>query len=121
MEISADYAGKQVRLPFTSVEVGNDLALDCNTVLNDDGGLAVCVQAEDDAGALVGAVNRFDDGGITFESNANFTFDLRDLVSGVQRGDQFDVVELRPVAMISSTKSVKPRPTISMPGWATTG
>ncbi len=94
VEISADYAVKYVRLPFTSVEVGNDLALDSNTMVSQDGGLVVRLQAEDDAGALVGAVSRFDDQGITFESNANFTFDLRDLVSGVQRGDQFDVVEL---------------------------
>ena len=94
VDISADYAVKQVRLTFTSAEVGNGLALDSNTMLNQDGGLAVRVQAEDGTGSLVGPVSRFDDEGITFESNGSFTFDVRDLVSGVERGAYFDTVEL---------------------------
>jgi len=94
VEISADYAVNQVRLTFTSAEVGNGLALDSNTMLNQDGGLAVRVQAEDSTGALVGPISRFDDEGITFESNGAFTYDVRDLVSGAQRGAYFDTVQL---------------------------
>lgn len=94
VEISADYAVKQVRLTFTSVEVGNGLALDSNTLRKQDGGLAVRVQAEDGSGALVGPVSRFDDEGITFESNGSFTYDVRDLVSGIERGAYFDTVQL---------------------------
>ena len=84
----------QVRLTFTSAEVGNGSPNDSNTMTNQDGGLAVRVQAESRSGALVGPVSRFDDEGITFESKGSVTYDVRDLVSGVQRGDQFDVVEL---------------------------
>ncbi len=81
-------------MTFTSSEVGNDQALDSDTMANQDGGLAVRLQAEDGSGALVGAVGRIDDEGVTFESNGAFTFDVRDLVSGVQRGDAFDALTL---------------------------
>ncbi|WP_207461650.1 calcium-binding protein [Azospirillum sp. SYSU D00513] len=94
VSIRADRADPQVRLTFTSSEVGNGNARDSNTMLNQDGGLAVRAQAEDNSGALAGPVSRFDDEGITFESKGKFTFDVRDLVSGVERGDRFDTVEL---------------------------
>ena len=92
--VSAGAAVPQVRLTFTSSEVGNGLALDSNTLLGQDGGLAVRLQAEDGADLLVGATSRFDDEGVEFVSNGLFTFDVRDLVSGIQRGDAFDVVRL---------------------------
>ncbi|HEX8389522.1 MAG TPA: hypothetical protein VF636_10915, partial [Sphingomonas sp.] len=106
-EISADLAGgydvvelggeeglTQVRLSFTSSEVGNGAPADSNTLANQDGGLAVRVQAEGSDGALISNPDRFDDEGISFVSDGSFTFDVRDLVSGVQRGDQFLIARL---------------------------
>ncbi|WBH17156.1 hypothetical protein [Sphingomonas radiodurans] len=63
-----DTAGsvRQVRITFTSTEVGNNVATDSGTLANQDGGLAVRMQAEDDSGALTGGVARFDDEGISF-------------------------------------------------------
>ena len=85
---------RQVRLTFTSSEVGNGNPLDSGTLAGQDGGLAVRVQAEDASGNLFGPVSRFDDEGIIFSTRGRATFDVRDLVSGAQRGDQFDVVFL---------------------------
>ncbi|MFC7736847.1 calcium-binding protein [Roseomonas sp. GCM10028921] len=94
VRVSADQPG-QVRLTFTSAEVGNGSANDSNTMANQDGGLAVRLQAEDGSDSLAGPVSRFDDEGITFEAaKRGLTFDVRDLVVGTQRGDQFDVVRL---------------------------
>ena len=85
----------QVRLTFTSAEVGNGNPNDSGTMANQDGGLAVRLQRENDKGNLVGPVSRFDDEGITFVSEQDgLTFDVRDLVAGTQRGDQFEVVRL---------------------------
>ena len=84
----------QVRLTFTSAQVGNGNPNDSNNMANQDGGLAVRLQAEDGNDGLTGPVSRFDDEGITFVAGAGVTFDVRDLVSGVQRGDQFEVVTL---------------------------
>ena len=92
VEIKGDV--QQIRITFTSVEVGNGNPDDSNTMRNQDGGLAVRVQAEDDAGNLTGPVSRFDDEGITFSTKGDATFDVRDLVSGVERGNFFDVVIL---------------------------
>ena len=92
--VSAAAAG-QVRLTFTSAEVGNANANDSNTMANQDGGLAVRLQLENGSDGLTGPVSRFDDEGITFVSSTpGLTFDVRDLVSGVQRGNQFEVVRL---------------------------
>lgn len=86
---------RQVRLTFTSAEVGNGNPNDSGGLANQDGGLAVRLQAENDAGQLIGQVSRFDDEGITFDSASyGMTFDVRDLVAGTQRGDQFEVVRL---------------------------
>jgi Ca2+-binding RTX toxin-like protein len=86
---------RQVRLTFTSAEVGNGTATDAGTLTGQDGGLAVRLQSENSAGDLVGAISRFDDEGITFDAaRSGLTFDVRDLVSGAARGDQFDVVSL---------------------------
>ena len=86
----------QVRLTFTSAEVGNGNPNDSNSMANQDGGLAVRLQREnDDKDNLVGPVSRFDDEGITFVSAKDgLTFDVRDLVAGTQRGDRFEVVRL---------------------------
>ena len=85
----------QVRLTFTSAEVGNNTANDGGTLANQDGGLAVRLQAEDALGNLVGSIARVDDEGIIFEATGvGATFDVRDLVSGAARGDQFRYVQL---------------------------
>jgi len=85
----------QVRLTFTSAEVGNGIATDSNTMANQDGGLAVRLQAENGSDVLIGEISRFDDEGVTFvASSRGLTFDVRDLVSGVARGDQFGAVTL---------------------------
>ena len=94
VDIDASVATPQVRVTFTSSEVGNGTARDAGTLANQDGGLAVRVQAEAAADVLKGNISRFDDEGIRFESSGAFKFDVRDLVSGVARGDQFDVVQL---------------------------
>ncbi|WP_262271557.1 calcium-binding protein [Microvirga yunnanensis] len=94
VDVSAATRG-QVRLTFTSAEVGNGIATDSNTMANQDGGLAVRLQAENGSDVLTGEVSRFDDEGITFvASSRGLTFDVRDLVSGVARGDQFGAVTL---------------------------
>ena len=99
VNVSAATGTTQVRLTFTSAEVGNNNALDAGTLANQDGLLAVRLQAEDGSGALTGAVSRFDDEGTTFfSSSPGLTFDVRDLVSGVARGDQFQAVQLGTVA-----------------------
>ena len=97
--ISAKNNVDQVRLTFTSAEVGNDSGKDSGLLANQDGGLAVRVQREKgDGDLLAGQVSRFDDEGITFKSKGNLTFDVRDLVSGAARGDQFDAVTLGTLA-----------------------
>ena len=90
--------GEQIRLTFTSAEVGNGTASDGATMLNQDGGLAVRFQMEDGADGLKGAISRFDDEGISFQATGGSTFDVRDLVAGTQRGDQFEVVQLGTMA-----------------------
>jgi Ca2+-binding RTX toxin-like protein len=86
---------RQVRLTFTSAEVGNGTATDANMMTNQDGGLAVRLQSESRTGDLIGSISRFDDEGMTFVAGrSGLTFDVRDLVSGAARGDQFDVVSL---------------------------
>ncbi|WP_020178316.1 calcium-binding protein [Methylopila sp. M107] len=84
----------EVRLTFTSAEVGNGSATDSNTLANQDGGLAVRMQAENKNGELKGPVTRTDDEGVTFVAGKGTTFDVRDLVSGVERGAEFEVVTL---------------------------
>lgn len=93
VNISAATAG-QVRLTFTSAEVGNNNFFDSGTSANQDSGLAVRLQAEDGSGGLMGSVSRFDDEGISFVAATGTTFDVRDLVAGTQRGDQFEGVVL---------------------------
>ncbi len=88
----------QVRLTFTSAQVGNGNGNDSNTMVNQDGGLAVRLQAEDGSDGLTGPISRVDDEGITFVAGTGVAFDVRDLVSGVQRGDGFEVVTLGTMA-----------------------
>lgn len=94
VNVSAAAPG-QVRLTFTSSEVGNGMASDSDTMANQDGFLAVRMRLENAQGSAMGDQSRFDDEGITFSSTtAGLTFDVRDLVSGVARGNQFEVVTL---------------------------
>ena len=93
----------QVRLTFTSGEVGNGNANDSNTLANQDGGIAVRMQAEDGADGLTGSVSRTDDEGITFVAAAGTTFDVRDLPTGSARGDGFRVVTLGTSALETLT------------------
>jgi Ca2+-binding RTX toxin-like protein len=94
VDVSSAAAG-QVRLTFTSSEVGDGKALDSGALANQDGGLAVRLQAENGSDGLKGQVSRFDDEGITFlAASSGLTFDVRDLVSGAARGDRFEVVTL---------------------------
>ncbi len=83
-----------IRLTFTSSEVGNGNANDGGTLANQDGGLGVRLQSEDYADGLFGDVSRFDDEGITFVAEGSALFDVRDLVSGAQRGNLFGEVQL---------------------------
>lgn len=83
----------QVRLTFTSAEVGNGRALESGLVAGQDEGLAVRVQAEDDQGMLAGAILRTDDEGNRYVASSGTTFDVRD-ISGTQRGDKFVAVQL---------------------------
>ena len=94
VRVKSDDDVDQIRLTFTSSEVGNGNANDSGILANQDAGLAVRVQAEDGSGNLTGPISRFDDEGITFTTKDDATFDVRDLVSGTERGDQFDVVML---------------------------
>ena len=94
VEIKADAVVTNIRVTFTSGDVGNGNPLDGNNAANEDGGLAVRVQAEDSSGNLTGPVSRFDDEGISFETKGDAKFDVRDLPTGTQRGDGFDVVTL---------------------------
>lgn len=93
--IKHDFSVDQIRLTFTSAKVGNGNPLDGgDAAKNQDGGLAVRVQAENGSDGLTGPVSRFDDEGITFTTKGDATFDVRDLPSGVSRGDYFDEVIL---------------------------
>jgi VCBS repeat-containing protein len=103
-------APTNVRLTFTSTEVGNGVATDATTTAPQDGGLAVRMQAEDGAGALTGPVTRLDDEGTVFIGGAGVTFDVRDLVSGVSRGDMFEVAVLGTSAddTLNAVQSTRP-------------
>lgn len=83
-----------IRVTFTSAEVGNGNANDGGAMTNQDGGLAVRMQSEDYADGLFGEVSRFDDEGVTFVAQGSALFDVRDLVSGAQRGNLFSTVTL---------------------------
>lgn len=73
----------------------NGSATDAGTLANQDGGLTVRIQAEAGDGTLTGPVSRYDDEGVTFvQSTQGITFDVRDLVSGAERGDAFTSVVL---------------------------
>jgi Ca2+-binding RTX toxin-like protein len=86
--VNAPVATTQVRVSFVSGDVGNG---DTKTT---DGDFAARLQQEDGKDALIGAVIRTEDEGITFTAKNGQTFDVRDFVSGAQRGDQFKVVTL---------------------------
>ena len=88
-------AAGQIRLTFTSTEVGNGNVRDSRSQANQDGGLGVRLQTEGSGDALTGAVARFDDEGVIFISGSGgLTFDVRDLVNGAQSGNQFSTVIL---------------------------
>ena len=95
VNLAAGVGTTQVRLTFTSAEVGNNAANDGGTQANQEGGLAVRLQAEDGLGNLSGPVSRFDDEGVTFTSSVeSLTFDVRELIDGTAPGDQFSIVSL---------------------------
>lgn len=98
VEVRPGRDDRQVRVTFTSSEVGNGNPNDSNTQANQDGGLAVRVQAENAAGELTGETSRYKDEAITFVTRGETKFEVRDLVSGVSRGDFFDVVMLGSLA-----------------------
>lgn len=98
----------QIRLTFTSGEVGNGNASDSNSLANQDGGLAVRMQAEDGSDGLTGPVSRVDDEGITFVAAAGTTFDVRDLPTGTARGDGFRVVVLGTSAVAETLTAANP-------------
>ncbi|MFS0738101.1 calcium-binding protein [Sphingomonas sp. 1P06PA] len=100
----------QIRLTFTSAQVGNGNAVDSNTLANQDGGLAVRVAAEDADGNADINASRYDDEGVTFIAAAGTTFDVRDLVSGVERGDRFEIVVLGTSAadILTAVQSSRP-------------
>jgi len=89
----------QIRVTFVSAEIGNGKSIDSNdddngnAFGNEDGGLAVRLQLENAEGLTTGTVGRFDDEGMLFTAKSG-TFDVRDLNSGAQRGDQFKTVFL---------------------------
>ena len=93
LNVSATGAS-QIRVMFTSAEVGNNNVNDAGSLANQDGMLAVRIQAEDGTGALTGNMGRADDEGVEIVAGAGTTLDIRDLVSGVARGDQFNVATL---------------------------
>ena len=80
----------QIRLTFTSANVGNGTGVGTST----DSANTVKMQAEDGTTDMpLGSVGSADDEGITFVAATGITFDVRD-VSGIQRGDQFNVAVL---------------------------
>lgn len=89
--VTVNGAANQVRVSFTSAEVGNGSSNDASATAPQDGGLAVRLQEENAAGDLPvgGVVHRVDDEG-TRLTGANF--DVRDLVSGDARGVFNEVV-----------------------------
>ncbi len=92
--VSSAAAG-QVRLSFVSGRIGNGSSLDASGPAPQDGSFAVRMQLEDGSDVLTGPISRFDDEGITFVSSTpGLTFDVRDVVTGAQRGDFFSVVSL---------------------------
>ena len=115
VEVSANASAdvsSAVRLTFDTTGVGNGSAFDRHQGLDknfgdddsgNDGhghrGLAVRMQSEDNAGNLTGPVSRYDDEGITFvAASPAVRFDVRDLISGAQLGDTFEVVTLGTMA-----------------------
>lgn len=101
---------RQIRLTFTSAEVGNGQAQESGLLANQDGGLAVRLQAEDAFGGLTGAVTRIDDEGMRFIATKT-SFEVRDLVSGLSRGDKFQAVVLGTSASETLAEDGSKRPT----------
>lgn len=85
--VTAPAALTQIRATFVSAEVGNGNAN------NAAGALAVALQQEDNADALIAAELRTSDEGTTLTAKNGQTFDVRD-VSGAQRGNMFTTVKL---------------------------
>jgi len=92
LNVNNDLVGGQVRLTFTSANVGNgtgvgtaaDAALVDLTTRN-----TVAIQADGAGDALVGNVSFADDEGITFVAAAGQTLDVRDF-AGAARGEAFN-------------------------------
>lgn len=84
----------EVRLTLATLQIGNGKANDSGSLPNEDGGLALRLQAEDAAGNPVGETARFDDEGVSFTGAPGITFDIRDLPTGLPRGSGYHVVRL---------------------------
>ncbi|ROH83494.1 hypothetical protein ED236_12295, partial [Pseudomethylobacillus aquaticus] len=92
-------AATEIRVTFTSANVGNGTGT--GTTL--DGSLTgaeasarntVTLQVESFGDQPAGSIGYTDDEGITFEADTGITFDVRDAVSGAQRGNNFNKVVL---------------------------
>jgi Ca2+-binding RTX toxin-like protein len=97
VQIASQGRIREVRLTFVSAQVGDGRPTDAGATRPlEDGGLAVRVQGEDlQPDSLVGPISRFDDEGITFVAAApDVVFEVRDLLSGVSRGNTFKFVQL---------------------------
>lgn len=90
--ISTAAVGPQIRLTLATDLVSNASNNDGGAAFGGDGGLAIRYQQEAADGSLVGGVSRFGDEAMIFVGGAGQTFDVRDLVTGFQYGDYFDVV-----------------------------
>lgn len=86
--LDAPAAAPQIRATLDSAKVGDG---DPN---NGGSTGAVAFQQENSAGALVGAVLNGSDEGTAYTAKNGQTFDVRDLVTGAQRGDAFTTVNL---------------------------
>ena len=82
------------RITFTSSEVGNGLNNDSGLLAGQDGGAAVRLQSQDADGVLIGSELRFGDEGLHLTAADGDFFDIRDLVSGAQRGSTFSSIHL---------------------------
>ncbi|ROH83775.1 hypothetical protein ED236_12265, partial [Pseudomethylobacillus aquaticus] len=92
-------APTEIRVTFTSANVGNGTGVG-TTVDGSLTGLAasarntVTLQVESFGDEPAGSIGYTDDEGITFEADTGITFDVRDAVSGAERGNNFNKVVL---------------------------
>jgi hypothetical protein len=94
VNVSGNDGVEEVRLTLTGGEIGDGSARESGDRDNQDGGLGVRLQAEDEDGNTTGPVSRFDDEGIVFDGRDDgIRFDVRETATGNERGS-YDVVIL---------------------------